>query len=119
MIKGKNEVVNRMSASYCRHIVQDTRWSRLVALTELYYESVREMGSATSDIKISERMKINTDLDGIEQEIKEISEEIFSGDANLVSAADEINQEELGRIQSYPEHIAMKRAEKESKHSST
>ncbi len=108
ILKGYNDIVNRMIVRFVRN-QRDLRYALLVSGMENYYDNINKL----TEIRKNDDAKdssLKTDLFNSSQKMLDdlelLSDQVFNNDKDLMFVADQINEEENGRITSYPEHIA-------------
>lgn len=111
ILRGYNEVVNRMIVRFVRN-QRDLRYALLVSGLENYYDNINKL----TEIRKKDDAKdssLKTDLFNSTKvmldDLELLSDEVFNSDKELMFIADQVNQEEAGSIVSYPEWIASKR----------
>ena len=118
MISNKNPIVNRMICRYSR-MQADLQYSLLAAGLENFYGNVSIL-SAPNDKAMEmddmvKKAKLYEHTVDMITTLEKNATEVFVGDAELMYTVDEVAQEEVGKIRSFPEHIATMRELKESK----
>lgn len=108
ILKGYNDVVNRMIVRFVRN-QRDLRYALLVSGMENYYDNINKL----TEIRKKDDAKdssLKTELFNSTQKLLDdlelLSDQVFNNDKDLMFIADEVNQEELGQIKSWPEHWA-------------
>lgn len=108
VLRGYNEVVNRMIVRFVRN-QRDLRYALLVSGLENYYDNINKL----TEIRKKDDAKdssLKTDLFNSTKKMLDdlelLSDEVFNNDKELMFTADQLGEEENGRILSYPEHIA-------------
>lgn len=115
MLEGKNEQINRMVIRFVRN-QRDMKYALLVSGTETYYDNIAKIAAIEkdSDVNDSSQKSILFDKTSkLSEQLETLADEIFNGDKSLIYTLDEIAEEELGKIKSYPEWFANKRQEQE------
>ncbi len=104
ILKGNNDIVNRMIIRFVRN-QRDLRYSLLTAGLENYYDNINKLTKDGMALK-----KMMDDLELLEL----LADEVFNNDRDLIFMADNINEEEHNHIVSYPEYWASLRNKTEN-----
>lgn len=114
MLRGYNDIINRMIVRFVRN-QRDLRYALLVSGTENYYDNINKLTEIRKrdDAKDSNQ---KTDLFNSTRKMLDdlelLADEVFNNDKDLMFVADQVNEEEHGRIVSYPEYWASLREAK-------
>ena len=117
MIRGKNVNVNKMICRYCRN-QSDLSYSLLVAELESFFDNIQKLAEPIEGGDMQELNKRATLYNHMAQMINSLESsatELFNGEKELLYEADMFNQEENGKIKSFPEFIASMREENKLK----
>jgi hypothetical protein len=113
MIRGHNTFITRMICRYCRN-QRDLTYALMVAGLESFFDSMAKLSAPIegTDMKeFNDRAALYTHMTKIISSLEGNANEVFNGEIELLYEADEIEQEESGKIRSYPEFIAQMREE--------
>lgn len=111
MLEGKNEQVNRMVIRFVRN-QRDMKYALLVSGTETYYDNIAKIAAIEKDSDVADSSQKSVLFDKtskLSEQLEALSDEVFNGDVEMIYTADEIAQEENGKIMSYPEFFANKK----------
>ena len=103
-----------MIIRYTRH-QSPMKFSLLVAGIEACYENMFHIVNSSKDDSVldsSEKAKLFDRTKKLTEDTETLSDELFNNDTELIGEADEVNEEEMGKITSYPEWISKQRQEK-------
>lgn len=116
MIKGNNVIINKMICRFARN-QKSAQYALMVAGMESFYDNLIQLSTpSTSDDKmkdIVDKAKLFEHTQKMISYLEASADEIFNGDVALIYEADEIEQQENGKIKSFPEMIATLREEGE------
>ncbi len=113
VITGRNIYVNRMACVYIRN-QRDIQYASLITGLSMFYDNLAQLSkpsTAEDDMEsLNRKATLFNHTMKMISTLEETAVETFSGDIQLMYEADEIEQEEKQKIQSYPEYIAAMRA---------
>ena len=116
MIKGNNVVINKMICRFARN-QKSAQYALMVAGMESFYDNLIQLSTpSTSDDKmkdIVDKARLFEHTQKMISYLEASADEIFNGDVALIYEADEVEQQENGKIKSFPEMIATLREEGE------
>lgn len=109
MIRGHNSIINRMICRYCRN-QKDLMYSLMVAGMESFFDNISKlsapMDSSDTMKELNDRAVLFNHTTKMISALESNADDIFQGDVPLLYEADIIEQEDNGKIKSYPEYIA-------------
>lgn len=114
MINLENKHIARMIIRYAR-IQSDTKYALLVAGMEALYENLIKISATGKDedvIDSAEKSKLFEQSEKMGEKLERMADELFNNDLELMSEADQVGEEENGRISSYPEWAANQKVKK-------
>lgn len=108
MIKGKNIYVNRMICRYCRN-QNDLTYSLLVAGMESFFDNIDKLSApleSTDMQELNKRAQLYQHMVTMIRSLESNADETFAGEIQLMYDANLIEQEDRGKVTSFPEFIA-------------
>ncbi len=82
---------------------------------EALYENLIKISATGKDedvIDSSEKSKLFEQSEKMGEKLERMADELYNGDVVLMTESDQINEEESGRISSYPEFISKQKEKK-------